>query len=256
MRNLDLLVPQKQPKKDWWTWATVTQADPLRIRLDGELVALDMTPDNLAGPLTVDQRVWVQVSGRRLIVTGVSGGPAAGGDTTPAGVINPFAGTVSPEGWLLCKGAEISRSTYADLYAVTGDTFGAGDGSTTFNLPDLEGRFPWGAGYDTDASGLLRALGSTGGDVKLGVEHLPAHDHGAGTFAADMAGQHQHTIRRAGDTGSHSDRVAQGGSNSAGNPDTFAAGDHTHTISGTSGQTGGDGKYLPPYLALNWIIKF
>ena len=59
----------------------------------------------------------------------------------PAGCVMAFAGSTTPDGWLLCDGSAISRTDYADLYAVIGDTYGAGDGTTTFNLPDLADRF-------------------------------------------------------------------------------------------------------------------
>lgn len=59
---------------------------------------------------------------------------------SPSGVILPFAGTAAPTGWLLCYGQAISRTTYAALFTVLGTTFGVGDGSTTFNLPDMRGR--------------------------------------------------------------------------------------------------------------------
>jgi hypothetical protein len=78
-----------------------------------------------------------------------------------AGVIQMFAGSTPPAGWLLCDGSAVSRTEYATLYAAIGDTWGAGDGSTTFNLPDLRGRAPIGAGT---GSGLTaRTLGGTVG---------------------------------------------------------------------------------------------
>lgn len=58
------------------------------------------------------------------------------GDPTPVGVIQMFAGTSAPAGYLLCDGAAVSRSTYSALFAVVGTSFGAGNGSTTFNLPN------------------------------------------------------------------------------------------------------------------------
>ena len=84
----------------------------------------------------------------------------------------PFAGTVAPEGYLLCDGSAVSRTTYATLYAVIGDTFGAGDGSSTFNVPDLSGRVPLGVSS-------THLLGSTGGSetVTLTEQELPAHVH-------------------------------------------------------------------------------
>lgn len=62
----------------------------------------------------------------------------------PTGGIIPYGGSTAPTGWLLCDGAAVSRSTYADLFAIIGTTFGAGNGSTTFNLPNLTGKFPQG----------------------------------------------------------------------------------------------------------------
>ena len=60
-------------------------------------------------------------------------------DRTPIGVISAFGGTVAPDGWFICDGTTKSRTTYADLYAVIGTSFGAGEGVSTFNLPNLQG---------------------------------------------------------------------------------------------------------------------
>ena len=77
----------------------------------------------------------------------------------PAGLVLPFAGATAPDGFLLCYGQAVSRSTYADLFAAIGTTYGAGDGSTTFNLPDLRGRVA--AGKDDMGGGAANRL--TGG---------------------------------------------------------------------------------------------
>lgn len=84
--------------------------------------------------------------------------------TLPAGVITPFAGSVAPSGWLKCEGQVVSRVTYAALFAAIGTTYGPGDGSTTFKLPDLRGEFIRGldAGRGVDAG---RAFGSAQGDA-------------------------------------------------------------------------------------------
>ncbi|RMH12700.1 MAG: tail fiber protein, partial [Gammaproteobacteria bacterium] len=77
----------------------------------------------------------------------------------PPGVVQAFAGSTVPTGWLECNGAAINRTTYADLFAVIGTTYGAGDGVTTFNLPDLRGEFI--RGYDNGrGADVGRALGS------------------------------------------------------------------------------------------------
>ena len=67
-------------------------------------------------------------------------------DLFKPGMVVPFAGSTAPSGWLICDGAAISRSTYSALFAVIGTTYGAGDGSTTFNIPDLQDRILQGAG--------------------------------------------------------------------------------------------------------------
>lgn len=88
----------------------------------------------------------------------------------PAGMVSPFAGPEDniPEGWLLCDGSAISRTEYANLYNVIGVCWGIGDGSTTFNLPDLRGLFLRGvsgdSGNDEDANGRL-VLNDNGGNT-------------------------------------------------------------------------------------------
>lgn len=93
----------------------------------------------------------------------------------PIGVVQMFAGASAPSSsWLLCKGAAVSRTTYADLFTLIGTTYGAGDGSTTFNLPNFASRVPIGVGT---GSGLTaRALGATGGaeSATLAETNLPA----------------------------------------------------------------------------------
>jgi microcystin-dependent protein len=106
----------------------------------------------------------------------------------PAGCILPYAGTAAPDGFLLCAGQAVSRAAYADLFAAIGTAYGAGDGSTTFNVPDLRGRVV--AGKDdmggTDAGRLnggvanRTTLGGAGGAAThtLVTGEMPAHAHG------------------------------------------------------------------------------
>jgi microcystin-dependent protein len=84
----------------------------------------------------------------------------------------PFAGSVAPEGYLLCDGSAVSRTDYADLFAAIGTVYGAGDGSTTFNVPDLSGRVVLGVSQS-------HVLGSTGGEAThtLTEQEMPAHSH-------------------------------------------------------------------------------
>lgn len=85
-----------------------------------------------------------------------------------------------PAGWLLCNGAAISRDDYADLFAVIGTTYGNGDGSTTFNLPDMVGRVV--VGRD-GSQGEFAGLNQSGGEksVTLNLNEMPRHRHGEST---------------------------------------------------------------------------
>lgn len=107
------------------------------------------------------------------------------------GSILPYGGTTAPNGWLLCYGQAVSRSTYAALFATLGIAFGAGDSSTTFNLPDLRGRLPLGkdnmggsaANRVTNAvSGITATtLGATGGDQHSQADTLAANSTAVST---------------------------------------------------------------------------
>lgn len=95
----------------------------------------------------------------------------------PTGFIGPYAGGTVPNGWVLCDGRQLSRVDYKALFDVTGTTWGVGDGSTTFNVPDSRGRALIGSGT---GSGLTaRALGATVGEEThaLITAELPAHAH-------------------------------------------------------------------------------
>jgi microcystin-dependent protein len=108
-------------------------------------------------------------------------------DIIPSGTLLFSASSVAPTGYLLCNGAAVSRTDYAALFTAIGTSWGAGDGSTTFNVPDYRGRFPVGVGTTTGlvdrdgnpVSGNTYVLGATGGeeDVKLIQAELPAHSH-------------------------------------------------------------------------------
>ena len=72
-----------------------------------------------------------------MVTVKVAGVDVPVADVTPPGVISAFGGSVAPSGWLLCNGQAVSRTTYSALFVAIGTSFGAGDGSTTFNLPGL-----------------------------------------------------------------------------------------------------------------------
>lgn len=94
----------------------------------------------------------------------------------PSGSITAYAGTVAPAGYFLCDGQAISRTTYADLFAVLGTAYGVGDGSTTFNVPNLKGRVIVAA---DSTQTEFDTLGETGGakTVTLNESQMPSHTH-------------------------------------------------------------------------------
>ena len=86
---------------------------------------------------------------------------------TPAGTLIAFAADNAPSGYLACNGQEVSRTTYAKLFAVIGTKYGAGDGSTTFKVPDLQGEFLRGAGTNSHTN---QGSGATVGTHQDGTE--------------------------------------------------------------------------------------
>lgn len=95
------------------------------------------------------------------------------------GSIVPFTGSALPNGYLLCDGSAVSRTTYAELFSVIGTEFGSGDGSTTFNIPDLTGRLAIGQSNDHlfASSGGEETHALTTGEIASHLHSVPAHGH-------------------------------------------------------------------------------
>ena len=172
--------------------------------------------------------------------------------TSITGVIQMYAGSIAPSGWLICNGQAVSRTTYAALYAVIGTIYGAGDGSTTFNVPNLVNRTVRGS----------NSLGKTGGadTVTLTTAQMPAHSHGVGTLATNNTGAHQHGVPNGQHYGNGTLLYDDGGSwmtAKSYNTKTDTQGAHTHTISGSTASVGSGSAVTitNPYVMLHYIIK-
>jgi microcystin-dependent protein len=162
----------------------------------------------------------------------------------PLGGILPYSGAAAPNAsWKLCDGSALSRATYQSLFNLIGTTYGAGDGSTTFNIPNLQQRFPLGKA----SAGTGSTLGSTGGaiDHTHGVSGLSVSGvTGATAPGTDSQGSHSH----GGATGAHTHTVGITSDvatiTTSGfdtglyvGPGTGTQDQHTHGVNGNTGST-------------------
>jgi microcystin-dependent protein len=191
----------------------------------------------LVNPDIKDQLLRENLEGLERRLSSLDRGSSAGvgGGFLPTGGVSMFAGATAPDGWLLCDGTAVSRTTYARLYGVIGTTYGSGDGSTTFNLPDLRGRAPYGKGTNTDND----ALGENDGVAEasrtpkhtLTTAEIPSHSHASGT------------------------RTTGAGATVTGN----GIPPHNNVASGTqeivSGAAGSGGPHNHGFIVLNFIVK-
>ena len=182
---------------------------------------------------------------------GGGGGETANSfDTIPVGAQIPFAGTTIPSGYLLCDGRAVSRTTYKDLFAVIGTTYGAGDGSTTFNLPNMTGKVP--VGYkssDTYFGTLGKSVGAA--TVKLTVGQMPKHTH------TQNAHNHQQNYYTWYNNSAQYD-VRLAGSSSGYYSGAGMTGYYTDNATATNQTTGNDEAHdnIQPSLVVNYIIKY
>jgi microcystin-dependent protein len=156
-------------------------------------------------------------------------------NSVPTGAINMWGTGTAPTGYLLCAGAAVSRSTYAALFAVIGTTFGSGDGSTTFNVPNYTNRMPYGT-----------TLAATGGSVDaVVVSHThtatvtdSGHNHLAFSYGGGGIGVGIQQTNIANNQGQATSTATTG----------ITVANNTEGVSGTNAN-------LPPYLGINFIIK-
>ena len=214
-----------------------------KITFEGESTLSGKTYPHLDSysPSPSDRVVLVPVGTTWLIVGAVSE-TAAG---VPPGSIQLFAASSPPSGWLACDGTAVSRTTYARLFAAIGTTWGAGNGSTTFNLPDLRGRAAIGTGT---GSGLTaRTLADSGGAEThtLSADNLAAHTHTGpshthtGPSHTHSGPSHTHSIsNHTHSIPSHTHSVPIASTQQS---TTVSPGPNGYTVTGSSGNTGSGG---------------
>ena len=204
--------------------------------------------------------------------------------TNLIGEVKLYAGGAShlPSSWMLCHGQALSRTDYAVLFSVIGESFGSGDGKDTFNLPDLRSRLAMGRDPLETRSNAGTSLGQTGGRAHrtLTANDLPVHSHALGALKMSASGLHWHSIRDPGHKhefnyghwnlaeGKRYIRVPTEKYDAAKDPmaefmdksrtdvKIESAGSHAHGLAGRTGNVGSGEPFslLNPYQILDYII--
>ena len=259
------------------TSASGAASERVRIDASGNVGIGTTSPTNrltVSGNANVTGTLGV---GSGANVTGnldVTGTISSGGSLVmPTGAILEYGGLSAPTGWLLCNGDAVSRTTFAALFAVIGTTYGVGNGSSTFNVPNRINRFGVGAGG-------LYARGSTGGAATETTSTAGAHSHGGATAGHTLTEaqmpSHSHGVIDPGHTHAIAgDRSSATGSGDITSPLAPVYNNTSQSTSSTTGisisSTGGnqahshtinsDGNHnhtvstISPYVASNYIIK-
>ena len=176
-------------------------------------------------------------------LTGIEGIPTA--------TIVPWSSASVPSGFLECNGQAVSRSTYAALFAIVSTTYGAGDGSTTFNVPDLQdnvavSKSPNKALASTGGANTVAATGNIGGasaNATLSTPQLASHSHPGGGNAAPNTVKGQSQLNQ----------NLNPGFSAAGTGNAGSGGGHSHNLSANF--SGDATSVLQPYLTVIYIIK-
>lgn len=215
---------------------TSSEPVPLRTVVGTSVVTLDLNGDKVGvgkmhenGALDVSGDIHGNdFYGNSMYSDGVKLARVDELETTPAGSIMAWPSQYPPVNWLICNGQAVSRSTYSDLFAIIGVQFGAGNGSSTFNLPDLRGRVA--VGHDSSQTEFTPIGKGAGAKTHtLTTAQMPAHTHGAVVWysgTSTLAGSGTIPIVRA------------------------------NTTKTTDSAGGGEAhNNLQPYLTVNYIIK-
>jgi len=154
-----------------YSWSSGEIVTPAKMNLAAAPAVTAVVAD---GEITASKLAASSVTSTALAAGAVTSDKIASGAAIPAGAVMSFAMNSAPAGWLAANGGNVSRSTYAALFSAIGTTYGAGDGSTTFALPDLRGYFVRGSGTNSDGT----AAGAFG---EKQADDLKSHTH-AGSF--------------------------------------------------------------------------
>jgi len=253
------------PPRQWFNWLDNRQDQAIAHINQHGIPVWDDTTEYIAGKSYVQSPASGEIF--RAVQTNIGRNPdtdandtywesfsGSGGEVpvdntqAPPSLVAAFARSSAPLGWLKCNGAAVSRTTYASLFAAIGTTFGAGDGTTTFNLPDLRGEFI--RGWNDDASvDSARVFGSKQSDSFRSHNHIinissaGSHTHNT-VFARDLA-----TYTSTSNNAVYGDEVRDGTDTVA----TNSAGNHTHNA--TASLAGGN-ETRPRNVALLYCIKY
>lgn len=175
---------------------------------------------------------------------------SAGHDLPPGATVEYYGENV-PEGYLFCEGQAVSREIYAALFAKIGVKYGAGNGATTFNVPDRRGNMS--VGYNSSDKDF-NALGKTGGS-----KELQKHDHVIPALSGSTGNNTVVTVNIYAGTGTAGGGIVQY-SGSAGGGIYGSTNIHTHPVTTKANNTGeagnGESQNLPPYCVCSAIIKY
>ena len=177
-----------------------------------------------------------------------SGASLTGIEGVNTGIVVPWGSATIPSGFQLCDGSAISRTTFAALFAVIGTTYGVGNGTTTFNVPDLRDRTIVGVS-SANSKALAQSIGAntvtptgniggSAGSTTLTTNEIPSHSHGGGNATMSFTPNLENP---------------GGAASSMNTGNTGGGGSHSHNLSANF--TGSANSVLQPGLVLNYIIK-